>query len=59
MFEVGSLLIYDTTGVCKVLEIGVPSGLPVTNKIGKFRRFVRIFVRHTIRKYWKIMIRHL
>ncbi len=29
MFEVGSLLIYDTTGVCKVLEIGVPDGLPV------------------------------
>ena len=32
MFEVGSLLVYDTTGVCKVLEIGVPSGLPVANK---------------------------
>lgn len=48
MFEVGSLLIYDTTGVCKVLEIGVPSGLPVANKDRKYYKLAPVFGSGTI-----------
>ena len=48
MFEVGSLLIYDTTGVCKVLEIGVPSGLPVENKDRMYYKLAPVFGSGTI-----------
>lgn len=48
MFEVGSLLIYDTTGVCKVLEIGVPSGLPVANKDRMYYKLAPVFGSGTI-----------
>jgi len=48
MFEVGSLLIYDTTGVCKVLEIGVPSGLPVANKDRQYYKLAPVFGSGTI-----------
>lgn len=48
MFEVGSLLIYDTTGVCKVLEIGVPSGLPATNKNRLYYKLEPVFGPGTI-----------
>lgn len=48
MFEVGSLLIYDTTGVCKVLEIGVPEGLPVANKERKYYKLAPVFGSGTI-----------
>lgn len=48
MFEVGNLLIYDTTGVCKVLEIGVPSGLPVANKGRKYYKLAPVFGSGTI-----------
>ena len=48
MFDVGSLLIYDTTGVCKVLEIGVPSGLPVANKDRMYYKLAPVFGSGTI-----------
>lgn len=48
MFEVGSLLVYDTTGVCKVLEIGVPSGLPVANKDRQYYKLAPVFGSGTI-----------
>ena len=48
MFDVGSLLIYDTTGVCKVLEIGVPSGLPVANKDRQYYKLAPVFGSGTI-----------
>lgn len=48
MFEVGSLMIYDTTGVCKVLEIGVPEGLPVANKDRKYYKLEPVFGKGTI-----------
>lgn len=48
MFEVGSLMIYDTTGVCKVLEIGVPEGLPVANKDRKYYKLAPVFGSGTI-----------
>jgi len=48
MFEVGSLLIYDTTGVCRVLEIGVPSGLPVANKDKMYYKLTPVFGSGTI-----------
>lgn len=48
MFEVGSLLIYDTTGVCKVLDIGVPEGLPVANKERKYYKLTPVFGSGTI-----------
>ena len=48
MFEIGSLLIYDTTGVCKVLDIGVPEGLPVANKERKYYKLTPVFGSGTI-----------
>ena len=48
MFEIGSLLIYDTTGVCKVLEIGVPCGLPVANKDRMYYKLAPVFGSGTI-----------
>ncbi|MBQ6834502.1 MAG: CarD family transcriptional regulator [Lachnospiraceae bacterium] len=48
MFEIGSFLIYDTTGVCKVLDIGVPEGLPVANKDRKYYKLAPVFGSGTI-----------
>lgn len=48
MFEVGDLLIYDTTGVCRVLEIGVPSGFPVKDKDRKYYKLAPVFGSGTI-----------
>lgn len=43
MYEIGSLLIYDTTGVCRVEDIGVPEGLPVSDKSKKYYRLTPVF----------------
>lgn len=48
MFEIGSLLIYDTTGVCRVLDIGVPSGLPAADKSKKYYKLTPVFGSGTI-----------
>lgn len=48
MFDIGSLLIYDTTGVCRVLDIGVPEGLPVANKGKKYYKLSPVFGSGTI-----------
>lgn len=48
MFEIGSLLIYDTTGVCKVMDIGMPSGLPVADKNKKYYKLAPVFGSGTI-----------
>ncbi|MBQ7796266.1 MAG: CarD family transcriptional regulator [Lachnospiraceae bacterium] len=48
MFEIGSLLIYDTTGVCKVEDIGVPSGFPVSDKNKKYYKLAPVFGSGTI-----------
>lgn len=43
MYEIGSLLIYDTTGVCRVEDVGVPVGLPVSDKSKKYYRLTPVF----------------
>lgn len=48
MFEKGSLMIYDTTGVCRVEDIGVPAGLPVANKDKKYYKLAPVFGTGTI-----------
>lgn len=48
MFEKGSLLIYDTTGVCRVEDIGTPAGLPVANKDKKYYKLAPVFGTGTI-----------
>lgn len=48
MFEKGSLMIYDTTGVCRVEDIGVPAGLPVANKDKKYYKLAPVFGSGTI-----------
>ena len=48
MFEIGSLLIYNTTGVCKVLDIGIPEGLPVADKKKKYYKLAPVFGSGTI-----------
>lgn len=48
MFEKGSLMIYDTTGVCRVLDIGVPAGLPVANKNKEYYKLAPVFGSGTI-----------
>lgn len=48
MFEIGSLMIYDTTGVCKVLDIGVPEGFPVADKNRKYYKLTPVFGSGTI-----------
>lgn len=48
MFEKGSLMIYDTTGVCRVEDIGIPAGLPVANKDKKYYKLAPVFGTGTI-----------
>ncbi len=48
MFEIGELLIYDTTGVCKVMEIGVPEGLPMAKKDRQYYKLAPVFGSGTI-----------
>ncbi len=48
MFEKGSLMIYDTTGVCKVEDIGVPEGLPVAQKGRNYYKLAPVFGSGTI-----------
>ncbi len=48
MFAVDELLMYDTTGVCRVLDIGVPEGLPVANKDRKYYKLAPVFGSGTI-----------
>lgn len=48
MFEKGSLMVYDTVGVCKVEDIGVPEGLPVSNKEKEYYKLAPVFGSGTI-----------
>lgn len=48
MFEKGSLLIYDTVGVCRVEDIGIPSGIPVSDKEKKYYKLAPVFGSGTI-----------
>ena len=48
MFEKGSLLIYDTVGVCRVEDIGIPSGIPVADKEKKYYKLAPVFGSGTI-----------
>lgn len=48
MFEKGSLMIYDTTGVCRVEDIGVPEGLPVADKKKEYYKLAPVFGSGTI-----------
>lgn len=48
MFEKGSLMIYDTTGVCRVEDIGIPSGLPVSDKTKQYYKLAPVFGPGTI-----------
>lgn len=43
MFEKGSLLIYDTTGVCRVEDISFPSDLPVSDKTKEYYKLAPLF----------------
>lgn len=43
MFEKGSLMIYDTTGVCRVEDIGVPEGIPAANKNKNYYKLAPVF----------------
>lgn len=43
MFETGELVIYDDTGVCRVEEIGLPEGIPVSDKNRKYYTLVPVF----------------
>lgn len=43
MFEKGSLMIYDTTGVCRVEDIGKPTGLPVKDKTKDYYKLAPVF----------------
>ncbi len=48
MYEKGSLMIYDTTGVCRVEEIGVPTGLPVADTSKNYYKLAPVFGSGTI-----------
>ncbi len=48
MYEKGSLMIYDTTGVCRVEEIGVPTDLPVADKTKDYYKLAPVFGTGTI-----------
>lgn len=43
MFETGELVIYDDTGVCRVEEIGLPEGIPVSDKERKYYTLAPVF----------------
>lgn len=48
MFEKGSLMVYDTTGVCRVEDIGVPEGLPVAREGREYYKLTPVFGSGTI-----------
>jgi CarD family transcriptional regulator len=48
MYEVGNLLIYDTTGVCRVEAIGTPAGIPVQDKTRQYYTLAPVFGKGTI-----------
>lgn len=48
MFEKGSLMVYDTTGVCRVEDIGRPSGIPVADKTKNYYKLAPVFGSGTI-----------
>ena len=48
MFEKGSLLIYDAVGVCRVEDIGIPSGIPVSDKEKQYYKLAPVFGSGTI-----------
>ena len=48
MFEKGSLLIYDTTGVCRVEDIGVPEGIPVSDTARQYYKLAPVHGTGTI-----------
>lgn len=43
MFEKGSLMIYDTTGVCRVEDVGRPEGVPVSDKTKIYYKLAPVF----------------
>lgn len=42
-FETGSLLVYDTTGVCRVEAVGRPEGIPVSNQEREYYTLTPVF----------------
>ena len=43
MFEKGSLMVYDTAGVCRVEDIGVPEGLPAAREGREYYKLSPVF----------------
>lgn len=43
MFKKGTLLIYDTAGVCRVEDVGMPEGLPVSDKKKQYYKLAPVF----------------
>ena len=48
MYEVGALLVYDTTGVCRVDDIGIPEGMSLQDKTRKYYKLSPVFGSGTI-----------
>lgn len=48
MFEKGSLLIYDSIGVCRVEEVGITTGIPVSDKTKQYYKLAPVFGSGTI-----------
>lgn len=48
MYQKDSLLIYDSVGVCRVEDIGLPAGIPVSDKTKQYYKLAPVYGPGTI-----------